>query len=139
MAEKISLLEKNKVEILAKERPYSLMVIQTQILYDLASMMENLLELSKKPEGRLCPINLTVTEPTYIDFVRDYPGRPLFSISIFNDGPGSVYPGVNEVQDSTPLKSGESVRFEYTSPKIRALHLYINEGETAVIRGFGVY
>jgi len=136
----------NYVETITRDRPYALEVMQTQLLYDVASMMEEAVdrltrieELLVKPKGYICPIKLTIDRPTIIDFSKEYPYTPLFSLSLFNDGPDEVYVGINIEQKVTPLKAGESFEAELYAPNIKRLYLYVEAGKTANIRGFGIY
>jgi hypothetical protein len=139
-------LSESEIELLSKERPYVLFMLQTQMLYDIAGMMEEAAErlasieaLLAKPRGYAHPINVTVEGPIVLDFIRGPPYTPLFAVTIFNDGPDEVYPSVNEHQRKTPLMPRENVRFEYTSARIERIYLDVDSGKRASIRGFGVY
>jgi hypothetical protein len=90
-------------------------------------------ELQAKPRGFIFPINLTVTEPTAIE-----PPFPLFSLTLFNDGPDDVFPGYPE-QAETPLMAGESLVVNFNAPRIAKIFLFIQAGKTARVRGFGAY
>jgi hypothetical protein len=127
------------IEVAVKDRPYAQEVLQTQLLYDIASMIEELTESSKTPKGFVFPIIITVQETTTIDFVKEMPREPLFSITIFNDGPDDVYPSVNTYQKYAPLKPGESLSIDFRKPGIEKLYLDVDTGKKANIRGFGIY
>jgi hypothetical protein len=132
-------LPEDRIEAFAKERPYVLEVLQTQILYDIAGMLDDVGKLLAKPMGYTHPIKVTVSELTIIDFVNGAPYSPLFSITIFNDGPDEVYPSVNTYQKLTSLKYGESLTIEFHTSRIERLYLDVDEGKKANIRGFGMY
>jgi hypothetical protein len=132
-------LSESEVSILSRERPYALQVVQTQILYDIAGMLEEALGRLQRPKGYIHPITVTVTEATYLDFVLGMPHSPLFSITLYNDGPDEVYPSVNSHQRNVPLKPGESLNIDCHSPAIERLYLDVDEGKKALVRGFGLY
>ncbi len=108
-------------------------------LDEIAGRLSDLEELWVKPQGYVHPIKVTVTKTEVLDFVTKPPYNLLFAVTIFNDGPDPVYPSVNERQIETPLLPGENVRFEFTSPRIAKLYLYVDAGKRAEVRGFGVY
>jgi hypothetical protein len=132
-------LNESEVSTLSRERPYALQVIQTQILYDIAGMLEEALGRLQRPKGYVHPIAIMVTEATYLDFVIGMPHSPLFSITLYNDGPDEVYPSVNAHQRNVPLKPGESLHIDCYSPAIERLYLDVDEGKKAFVRGFGIY
>jgi len=134
------------IRALAVERPYALQVIQTQILYDIAGMMEDVVErlrrveeALKRPRGFIFPFKVTVEKLEVIDVLKLWVGTPLYTVSIYNDGPDDVYPSVNEHQKHTPLKPGEMVSLDYQSPRIKRLYLDVDKGKKAGVRGFGVF
>jgi hypothetical protein len=132
-------MDNKRIETVVKDRPYALSVLQTQILYDMASMLEEVIKLLTKPKGKVYPIKITVEKMTILDFINGYPHTPLFSITVYNDGPDDVYIGVNDHQDHTELKFGENLNIEFTAPKIERLIFDVGDGKKANIRGFGVY
>jgi hypothetical protein len=73
-------MDNRKIETVVKDRPYALSVLQTQILYDMASMLEEAIKLLTKPKGKVYPIKITVERMTILDFINGYPHTPLFSI-----------------------------------------------------------
>jgi hypothetical protein len=113
--------------------------IMVALLDEIAERLLSLEKLSAKPKGKIYPINITVSKLEIIDFINGYPREPLFSISIFNDGPDEVYPSVNTHQKRTPLKYGEPLSIEFHAPRIEKLYLDVDEGKKANIRGFGMY
>jgi len=132
-----------ELDSIIKERPYALLILQTQILYDVAGMIEEALErLEKglaKPRGLIFPLNVLVDKMVVIDFVKGLPYTPLFSITIFNDGPDEVYPSVNELQKQTPLKPGEQLNIDARGAGIERLYLDVDANKKAYVRGFGLY
>jgi len=139
-------LSAQEIEFLSRERPYVLFVMQTQMLYDVANFLETISErlinveaLLVKPKGYVVPINVEVTKTEVLNFISATPYTPLFSVSLFNDGPDEVYPSVNDLQNRTPLKPGENISLDFHAPKIEKLFLDVDEGKKAKIRGFGLY
>jgi hypothetical protein len=109
------------------------------LLDEIAGRLANLEDLFVKPQGCVYPVELEVDRLIVLDFQELNPHSNLFAIVLFNDGPDDVYPGVNEHQNRVPLKAGESVEFDYNSPRIRRLILDIGAGKKATVRGFGIY
>jgi hypothetical protein len=136
---------KEKLAAIVNERPYAQQVIQTQLLYDIASMMEDLLErvtkletLMRKPQGRLLPISVDVEGTKILRFVQEFPFTPLFSLTLFNDGPEDVFVNIEVLQKVTPLKPFDTLNINMEAPVIKELILVTNKGN-AHIRGFGIY
>jgi hypothetical protein len=112
------------------------------LLDEIAGRLHSIEEAMKegKPEGAIYPINVIITGPEVLDFIEKPPYTPLFTITLYNDGPDEVYPSVNIHQKITPLKPGENIKFEYIVPKIIKLYLDVEGGgRKAIIRGFGAY
>jgi hypothetical protein len=117
-------------------------VLVAALLDEIAGRLHDIEKMVResRPEGAVHPISATVTGPEVLDFTGGPPYRPLFAVTIYNDGPDGVYPSVNEYRKTAPLKPGESVKFEYVLPRIARLYLDVErEGRKAVIRGFGAY
>jgi len=85
------------------------------------------------------PIRIVVDKMTIIDFINEAPYTPLFSITLYNDGPDQVYVSINFHQKTTPLKPGEMLSIDLRSPKIERIYLDVDEGKIAIVRGFGLY
>ena len=79
---------------------------------------------------------LLVTE----DGVEHRTNEPWCRVSLFNDGPNSVYVGVNSesILDRGEVRNGEPliVDFENSKKKIDFLYLICLPGETASVRTF---
>jgi hypothetical protein len=136
---------REKLKALMNERPYAQQVIQSQLLYDIASMMEDLLErvtklesIMKKPQGRILPININVEGTKILRFVEEFPFTPLFSLTLFNDGPADVYINTEVLQTVTPLKPYDNFNINMENPVIKELIFVVKQGN-AQIRGFGIY
>lgn len=112
-------------------------VVQTILLDEIAERLRSIENMLQKPVGEAYFIMVTVSGLEEIDFISKHPFTPLYSITIFNDGPDEVYPSINTLQKTTPIKPNESVKFDCQAPRIRKLYLYVNG--TASIRGIGVY
>jgi hypothetical protein len=121
---------------MSKEKLIRSDVFQAALLSKIADKLK---EMDVKPEGHVFPINVEVTDMKVLDFIIDYPHKLLWSVTLFNDGPDDVYPGINENQTVTPLKPGNSTSVDFHSPKIQMLFLTTKNGGRAVVRGFGAY
>jgi hypothetical protein len=105
----------------------------------LLAIAEEAREEAVEPLGYMYHISTTVTGLTVIDFVESEPRRPLFSLTVYNDGEADVYVSINSYERKAPLKPGETLRVEFRKPKIRRLYLDVDEGRSAYIRGYGIY
>jgi hypothetical protein len=114
-------------------------VFQTALLDEIAERLYRIEQLQAKPKGNIYPINITVTEATIINFIKRYPYTPMFAVTLFNDGPDEVYPGINIPQKETPLQAGENLSLEFHTPKIEKLILVVKAQKTAKVRGFAIY
>jgi hypothetical protein len=126
------------------------MSIQTQILYDIASMLEDqgktINDLYKTyqltiPEGKFGPITVPVTDRPTVLSPQNTPTMPWILITIFNDGPlNGVYIRVNEdlVQTHTPLNPGENITIGFGQPKINKVTLICLPTLTCSVRIFAV-
>jgi hypothetical protein len=94
---------------------------------------------TSSPLGLIYPINTTVTSRIELDLLSNPPFTPLFSITIYNDGPDEVYFSINNPQKITPLKPNENLKIEFRTPEIIKIFFDIDEGKVANIRGFGIY
>jgi hypothetical protein len=116
-----------------KDRPYAATMVQTQILYDIASMLEELVETIPKGVARGVTLSIGST-PTVITDTLD---MPWITVDVFNDGPDPVYVAVNEEHViNPPLYKGESLKVDMVKPKIEKLCLFCDDGKTATIRLF---
>jgi hypothetical protein len=84
-------------------------VLSAALLDEIAERLYKLEQLLAKPKGFIHPINITVSGYVVIDFVREFPFTPMFSITIFNEGPNDLYIGLNTTQWKTPLKPGDNI------------------------------
>jgi hypothetical protein len=91
------------------------------------------------PRGLIHPINITVTSRIELDLLNNPPFTPLYSITIYNDGPDEVYFSLGTPQRITPIKSHEHLKIEFQDPKIVKIFFDVDAGKVANIRGFGVY
>jgi hypothetical protein len=91
------------------------------------------------PLGLIYPINITVTSQIELDLLNNPPFSPLFSITIFNDGPDEVYFSINTPQRTTPLKPNENLNIDLRVPEIMKIFFDVDTGKIANVRGFGIY
>jgi hypothetical protein len=139
--------DKAKIEEMAASRPYALMVIQTQILYDIAGMLEDMGEEIAQlrgewrqtvSEGVFRPLTVHVTseittlDPSKVDTM------PWMGFDIYNDGPAPVYMMVNEeyLQEKTPLNAGESLKVDMKKRQVAKITLHCPAGQEADVRIF---
>lgn len=113
------------------QRPYVQQAIQTQILYDIASMIEDLLERVGKlermiPEGCIeeyeweAPLSGKIYDsPTY--------GFPWRGLTLVNVGDVDIYLGVNRKQTSNiPIHPGDIWTVDLG---VRAIRMIVLRGE----------
>jgi len=135
----------DKLESIVKERPYAAQMLQLQILYDMAGMLEDISESlahfrsefrSTIPKGYVEPIELTVTDKISKITKNKYATMPWISFDLFNDGPNPVYVVVNRnfVTRRAPLNSGESLTVDMKAPIIEKIYLFCDKGNTASVR-----
>jgi len=112
---------------LVAERPYALMAMQTQILYDLASMLETLLdrvdELRRTivPSGEVLPLEI----PVYRDVREIRPGGEWRGVSVYNRGPSTCYIQLSRKMlgyKPVRVEPGASKTWMFPAPVIRALY-----------------
>jgi hypothetical protein len=96
------------------------------------------------PEGYLFPVRAVLDggetgKEEVLDFVGGPPHVPLVSLTLYNDGPDEVYPGVNCPQRISPMRKGENLNVDFQSPRIGRLYLVVGPGRSSTVRGFGLY
>jgi len=132
---------------MSKSRPYALQLLQTQILYDVASMLDNLTEetvnfhqswLKTIPKGKFEPLTLAITSSVTKLDSSIIETMPWMKFTIFNDGDDAVYLMVNEefIQSRTPLNSDESLTVDMITPQIEKVQLICLQGESCSVRIF---
>lgn len=137
------------IETILKERPYALMAIQTQILYDIASMLEDqgktIIDLSENfsktlPQGTLEPLTIPVTDRGVTLDSGNTRSMPWVTFTIYVDGPGAVYPRVNEdsTQTRTPLNMGENLTVNMKTKQIHKVILICLPGIVSSVRIFAL-
>lgn len=137
-------LSPNEFEELA-ERPYAVQMLQLQILYDMAGMLEDIAETlahhqsefkSTIPQGKLEPIGLLITDTRTVLKKENCPTMPWITFNLFNDGPNPVYVDVNKDQPSltAPLAIGDAIQVDMKVPKIKRVLLICSSGNTAAVR-----
>lgn len=115
---------------MSQSRPYVIDIMQTQLLYDIASMLEQRL-----PEGIIRPIDLSITQKTT---VLEPPNEemPWFAFTIFNDGPSPVFFEVNKdfMTRKASLSRRDQISIDMFKDGIHKLILYCDVGNTAAVR-----
>lgn len=139
----------SSLEQLIHDRPYAAQLVQTQIMYDLADMLESMLEELSQfraeynatiPEGRIEYVPLTVTDQETLLTRQDYPSMPWRSMEVYNVGPNTVYlysyPESTEDfhMEKTPLLAGSTLRVDVKIPLIEKLAFVCDKGQTASLR-----
>lgn len=132
---------------MAKERPYALMAIQTQILYDIASLLEDTGKTlhdfyddwkRTQSKGQFEPMTVAVTERVTVLDKSNTPTLPWISFVIFNDGPDPVYIKINEkeTQTHTPLNVGDQLTVTMGKDNIEIITLTCAASNNASVRIF---
>jgi len=132
-----------------KERPYAQDALQTQLLYDIASMLEDQRETLMSfyqdwkqtvPKGVYRPLTVDVSDVITTLDPKNVPSMPWITFTIFNDGPSPVYMMVNEefVQERTSLNLGENVTINMKKDQIQKVTLHCASGLTSRVRIFAV-
>jgi hypothetical protein len=88
------------------------------------------------PEGIIIPKTVTFSGSTIIDLRTE----PWYSFSLFNDGKGDVYVGVNtSPEQNTPIREKESYDCPFGKRgSIRTIYLVCEKGKSATVRIYGV-
>lgn len=142
-------LSKPEVEVMAKERPYVLQQIQMQILYDMAGLLEELVERNTRfqssweetiPVGKFKPLTIPVTDSITELSPLNISTMPWMAFTLYNDGPSPVFMMVNEefIQDVTPLNSGENLTVDMKKRQIEKIFLHCASGLTTSVRVFAL-
>lgn len=127
-------VESSKLRELTENRPYVIQILQTQLLYDIAGMIDELKTRFEEtlPEGFVMNYELTVVDEHTIKA-----HKPFFSFTLVNDGPDPVYYFVNRrlpAQVETPVNPGEHSVVDFRRGVIWKIILYCPPGDTASVR-----
>lgn len=92
--------------------------------------------MEKIPEGRMRPFKKSITGDTPEMWkVIDDVGRKCNSATVYNDGPDSAYVCLNDIRDGfQEVKEGESLDFDFRSPKIERFFFKSTADGTANLR-----
>lgn len=76
-----------------------------------------------------------------LDLINNEPYTPWVSVQFINDGPDSVWVGVNGPDEKFEIKSGEDATVNRIGAltRISAIYLVCKAGETATVRVIGEY
>lgn len=127
-------VDSGKLQELIENRPYVIQILQTQLLYDIAGMIDELKTEFEAtvPEGFVMNYELTVVNEYTIEA-----RKPFFSFTLVNDGPDPVYYFVNKrlpAQVETPVNPGEHSDVDFRRGVVWKIILYCRPGETASVR-----
>jgi hypothetical protein len=88
------------------------------------------------PEGIIVPMTVTFSGTKVIDLRTE----PWYSFSLFNDGEGDVYVGVNtSPEQEVPIHERESYDCPFGKRgSVRTIHLVCEKGKTCAVRIYGV-
>ncbi len=138
-----------KIEVAARERPYALSIIQTQLLNDMASMLYQInkeLRVLKQeyqrniPRGFTSSIVVSVSDDILILDRRNEPSMPWHSVTVYNNGPGSAYlataPEGWDLKFEAPLQPNENVSIDMKGALIERIGFKCDKGKNAVLRIF---
>lgn len=119
--------------------------LQVALLYKILKAQRETLEFLKSitPEGVDVPIpNQTVSDITVVDFIKNWPFRPLRSLDpIFNEGPNTAYVRVNEEAREREVSVQDREKIAIVKPKaiIKYVTLRVVKGYCTTIRITGHY
>lgn len=76
-----------------------------------------------------------------VDLVRNFPSIPWATASFVNDGPDTVYIGINRQARPAILLDGEDYKADFTKAdrRIELIFYWCDAGETASVRVVGKY
>lgn len=138
-----------KLEELKLQRPYVQEALQTQLLYDIASLLEALLDMERErvPDGTFGGFPLDVSDEVVelSPKAKDVPhpvvsAMPWMSCQIMCDGPDPVYVLVNKRRYVVhpELRKGESVNIDMKKKGIEKIFLYCDKGKSSRVRIFAL-
>jgi hypothetical protein len=108
-------------------------IVALDLLEEIADRLATLEELTRAehPQGR-APMRTFSASGTDLVEVRDSTHK-WFSISVFNDGPDTVFIRVNNKLEDNPieLQNGEQTNIDMKTGIIEKLYFNCNEGESA--------
>jgi len=137
------------IDQLIRERPYAAQLLEIQILYDMAGMLENMAEdmamlrsefKDSRPQGHVGYVPVEVTEQETILRPQNQPTMPWRRMTIINDGEDLVWiyttpRRVGEFQlEKTPIPPGQDYEVDLRFPLIDEVILKCDSGETATVR-----
>jgi len=114
--------------------------LQVALLYKIMQAQRETLDFLKSitPEGIDIPITeRTVTDILIVNFLKEYPYRPLRSIDFFNKGPNTAYYRINEDSKEIPIEDREILTATRPKPTIEYVTLRVSSGESATIKMTG--
>jgi hypothetical protein len=88
------------------------------------------------PDGVIVPKTVTFTGSTIIDLRAE----PWYSFSLFNDGEGDIYVGVNtSPEQQVPIHRNESYDCPFGKRgSIKTIYLVCEKGKSATVRIYGI-
>lgn len=93
-------------------------------------------------QGKVDTRTLEVTdEIKHIGLINNYPNHPWISAFFINDGPDTVYIGINNPYEWVEIEKDETRTIDYThaDERIRKVYYKCDPGETASVRVEGHY
>jgi len=117
--------------------------VQVALLYKILKAQRETLEFLKSvtSEGVDIPFpDKTVTSIVTVDFIKDYPYRPLRSLDpVLNKGPNTAYIRVNEDAKEIPIENREDIPIERPKATIKYVTLRVDTGLPTTIKMIGHY
>lgn len=103
--------------------------------------LEELIELTKLriPRGKYTYRDETITNTKRIDFIKNHPYQPIFSINIMNKGPDDIYMVINGGIEIKINAYEIPPTFDFKRPSIRHLDFRMESGESTRIKILGFY
>jgi len=139
------------MERLKRERkPVSPDALKLVMLDEISGRLADLTEVQQRilthleeitAEGIDFPISdITVTEATTINFLKQYPYRRIRSLDpVFNKGPNTAYIRVNEEAKEIPIEDREDIQINRPKATIEYITIRVAPGKPTTIRMIGHY
>lgn len=93
-------------------------------------------------EGKIDARTLSASyEMGFIELLKCWPHTPWTTATFFNDGPDTVYIGINDMHPYATLEKGDTLPADFTKAdrRIEIIYYWTNAGETASVRVVGKY
>lgn len=126
------------IEEMLRDRPYAAQLLQFQVFFDMASMLEDL--TAQIGSGKVDRLDITVTDEAQ-KVSQKTDTLPWICFDIHNDGVKDVFFENNStsITEVAPIHSMESLRVDARGKNIMEILLKCRKGETTTVRLYGTY